>query len=86
MVCVTGTVQGVGFREFVRRTADALGVSGEVWNAPDGSVRAVAEHRDELELFEFIRRLKEGPGEVEEVDYWPGSPINKQGFAVGISR
>ncbi len=40
---VTGRVQLVMFRDFVTRKARALGVTGEVENMPDGSVRVVAQ-------------------------------------------
>jgi acylphosphatase len=40
---VSGMVQGVGYRYFVRNTADALGLNGYVRNVPDGSVEVVAE-------------------------------------------
>lgn len=40
---VHGSVQGVGFRVFVSRLADSLGLSGWVANEPDGSVAVVAE-------------------------------------------
>jgi acylphosphatase len=40
---ITGRVQGVGFRNFTRRTARRLGVDGWVRNEPDGSVRLEAE-------------------------------------------
>ena len=39
---VTGRVQGVGFRWFVREHARALGLSGLVRNQPDGSVQVDA--------------------------------------------
>lgn len=40
-VRVEGRVQGVGFRVFVKREADALGVDGMVRNRRDGGVEAV---------------------------------------------
>lgn len=38
---ITGTVQGVGFRESLRRMAEREGVGGWVRNRLDGSVEAV---------------------------------------------
>ena len=40
-VVVDGFVQGVGFRDFARRAALRLGVSGWVRNCADGSVEAL---------------------------------------------
>ena len=37
-VTVTGTVQGVGYREFVQKKATSLGIEGTVHNATDGTV------------------------------------------------
>jgi acylphosphatase len=57
---VTGIVHGVGFRFFVLREAQALGLVGWVANQPDGSVECVAEGpRDRLEA--LLGRLREGP-------------------------
>lgn len=57
---VTGRVHGVGFRYFVLREAQALGLTGWVANVPDGSVRCVAEGpRDRLD--DLVARLNEGP-------------------------
>ncbi|MDD5563526.1 MAG: acylphosphatase [Thermoanaerobaculaceae bacterium] len=39
---VQGRVQGVGFRYFVVREAQALGLAGWVRNLPDGSVEVLA--------------------------------------------
>ena len=39
---VSGVVQGVGFRYFVLRKAQSLGLTGWVSNLPDGRVEVVA--------------------------------------------
>jgi acylphosphatase len=41
IVSVRGRVQGVGFRYWTVRQADALGLKGWVRNEPDGSVTAL---------------------------------------------
>ncbi|MFH1965909.1 MAG: acylphosphatase [Acidobacteriota bacterium] len=57
---IKGKVQGVGFRYFVVKEAQNLGLSGWVRNLPDGSVEARAEGQAEsLEIFESS--LKQGP-------------------------
>jgi len=64
-----GRVQGVGFRYYVLREAASRGLTGWVANAPDGSVRCVAEGpRERLE--ELAERLRAGPPSavVEAVD------------------
>lgn len=57
---VHGDVQGVGFRYFVQRKAQQLGLSGWVRNNDDGTVELVAEgNRRELE--DLKRIVEEGP-------------------------
>ena len=57
---VRGTVQGVGFRYFVRNTATSLGLDGRVSNRSDGTVEVVAEgERGPVEI--LIRELRTGP-------------------------
>jgi acylphosphatase len=59
-VRVTGMVQGVGFRWFVRERARRLGLAGWVRNLPDGSVEVAAAGDDQqLELLRDA--LREGP-------------------------
>jgi len=67
---ITGRVQGVGFRWWARRQAEALGLTGWVMNADDErSVELTAEgERDALD--ELERRLHHGPSgaRVERVE------------------
>jgi acylphosphatase len=59
-VRVSGIVQGVGFRWFVREKARRLGLNGWVRNLPDGSVEVVAAGDDgQLELLK--EELRRGP-------------------------
>ena len=59
-VRVTGTVQGVGYREFTRRAARGLGVRGWVRNLPNGMVEVLAEGMAES-LAVFRQQLVTGP-------------------------
>lgn len=57
---VEGRVQGVGFRYFVVREAQALGLSGWTRNLVDGRVEVLAAG-DESALEVLAGRLWEGP-------------------------
>lgn len=57
---VTGIVQGVMFRDFVRRNARRLGLSGFVRNEIDGSVRVFCEGEEE-KLEALVSKLWKGP-------------------------
>jgi len=57
---IDGRVQGVGFRYFVVREAEALGVSGWVRNLPDGRVEVLASAEPAL-VDVFEGRLWHGP-------------------------
>lgn len=68
-VVVTGQVQGVGFRWFVREAARELDLSGWVRNRSDGCVEVAADGETRL-LADFRDRLRKGPphARVESVD------------------
>lgn len=59
-IVVTGLVQGVGFRYFVYREAEKLGVTGSVRNLYDGNVFVIAEG-DKFKVDELIKKVKVGP-------------------------
>jgi acylphosphatase len=59
-VFVKGKVQRVGYREFTRREAESLGVSGFVKNLKDDRVEIIAEG-EAKNLKEFEKRFRKGP-------------------------
>jgi acylphosphatase len=59
-IVVNGLVQGVGFRYFVTRNAQQLGLKGYVKNLYDGSVLTVVEGETGL-IEELFKKLKAGP-------------------------
>ncbi len=73
---VRGRVQGVGFRWFVEREAQVLGVYGWVRNNFDGSVEVLATGSRE-QLNELRRKLREGPraARVDDVDESDARPV-----------
>jgi acylphosphatase len=82
-VVVSGRVQGVFFRDTMRRRAEAAGVAGWVRNTPEGAVEAVFEGDPTAvdELVEFSRR---GPSraEVAAVEISEEQPEGLTGFEV----
>ena len=67
---VHGEVQGVGYRRFAQREAQALGLAGWVRNEADGTVGGEAEG-SETALESFRLRLTRGPafGHVSRLDW-----------------
>ena len=79
---VRGDVQGVGFRYFVQRKAQQLGLTGWVRNNDDGTVELVAEGR-RSDLEQLKQALEVGPrgARVDRVDaQWSGATGNLRGF------
>jgi acylphosphatase len=80
---VRGRVQGVGFRWFVVREAEALGLEGFTRNLDDGRVEVYAVGPEEA-LRELAGRLRAGPrmSDVRGVDEQEAAPLNCHGFTV----
>jgi acylphosphatase len=57
---IVGRVQGVGFRAFAMREAQALGLKGWVRNRADGSVEAVATGPTQA-IKDFVGKCTRGP-------------------------
>jgi len=70
---VSGRVQGVGYRYYVRQQAQELELAGWVRNEPDGSVKGeVAGEPSRLEAFRDC--LERGPSfaRISRLDWWVG--------------
>jgi acylphosphatase len=82
-VVVHGSVQGVFFRDTMRRLAEQRSVSGWVRNNPDGTVEAVFEG-DESALESLLAFAHEGPrgARVERVEVFGEEPEGLDGFAI----
>lgn len=83
-VVVHGRVQGVFFRDSVRRLAQQHGVAGWVSNRWDGTVEAAFEGEEDAveRLIAFCGRGPRG-AEVEHVDVSVEEPVGEAGFSVG---
>ena len=66
---ISGKVQGVSYRGFVRRSALEMGLTGWVRNLYDGRVEVLVEG-EKAKLEAFLERLAEGPpaARVEDID------------------
>jgi len=87
MLHVRGSVQGVGFRPYVYRTAVRLGIAGGVWNATGG---VVVDAEGEPEALDRLRAaLFEAPlpARVENVEETAaGATVGGPGFGIRPSR
>jgi acylphosphatase len=78
---VSGHVQGVGYRWFVRELASAAGLAGSARNLPDGRVEVVLEGPDDAGS-RVIAELDgpRAPGSVSRVDVRAAQVQGSSGF------
>jgi acylphosphatase len=83
-VVIHGHVQGVFFRDSLRRLASQHGVAGWARNRWDGTVEAVFEggEEDVERLVAFARRGPRGAA-VERAEVFVEEPEGLSGFSVG---
>jgi acylphosphatase len=83
-VIVRGRVQGVFFRDTVRRRAREEGVAGWIRNRSDGSVEAVFEG-DGDSVARLVDLCRSGPpgARVEGVEVFDETAEGLDGFAIG---
>ena len=80
---VRGRVQGVGFRDFVQRSALGLGIVGWVRNVDDGSVEVYAAGT-EAQLADLAGLFRKGPrwAEVRGLDESEAPVEHHAGFLI----
>jgi acylphosphatase len=82
-VVVHGRVQGVFFRDSLRRLAERHGVSGWVRNTYEGSVEAVFEGEpDAVERLVSFARTGPPEAHVDAVDVHEEEPEGFSGFSI----
>jgi acylphosphatase len=87
-ILVEGHVQGVGYREHVRRRAALLGLVGWVMNLRDGRVRARVEG-PRTAIDELVRALEKGPpfSRVDRISVRWSAPTGRfAGFEVRFAE
>lgn len=82
-VVVHGFVQGVFFRDTIRRAARGAGVAGWVRNTRDGTVEAVLEGEPEA-VERLVALCQRGPSgaRVDRVDVFDEEPGGLTGFSI----
>jgi acylphosphatase len=83
-VVVHGRVQGVGFRYFLLKQAQFMGIKGWTKNLADGGVETMA-LGDESALERFLQVIRKGPvgSRVESVEVqWPEGSFEFHDFEI----
>jgi len=83
-VFISGSVQGVGYRQFVRSNARKLGLTGWVRNTEDGGVEAVLQGEQDV-IEQLIALCRKGPflAEVKQIGFaWEEREEQFQEFVI----
>lgn len=80
-----GKVQGVFFRDFIRRYATELGVAGYIRNLDDGRTVELHAEGEHEKLEQLLKLFTQGPpgAEVKEIEASWGKPTSRyHGFRI----
>ncbi|WP_342782492.1 acylphosphatase [Sphingomonas xanthus] len=83
IVRISGRVQGVFFRAWVREQAEGLGLAGWVRNCADGTVEAELEGEEDV-VSQMIDRMQSGPplARVDDLEVEASEPLLARSFTV----
>jgi acylphosphatase len=87
-VFISGTVQGVGYRQFVRSNARKLGLTGWVRNTEDGGVEAILQGTVE-KIEDMIGICRKGPfmSEVKQIGFeWEEAETEMKDFSIAVMK
>lgn len=79
-IFIEGKVQGVGFRNYIKRKAELLNITGWVKNLDDGRVEAVLEG-EKMDVEQLIDHCYEGPrtANVHSIEEQEEEPMDEFG-------
>ncbi|MBB5709152.1 acylphosphatase [Sphingomonas xinjiangensis] len=83
-IFVSGRVQGVGYRDWVVRTAQGLGLTGYVRNLKDGRVEIFAAGED-ASLQTLVKECREG-SPLARVDHVENFPADEERGHKGFTK
>ena len=81
---ISGSVQGIGYRYFVKSNATRLGLTGWVRNNPDGTVEALLQGEKEP-IEQMVALCKKGPflAEIKDIKItWEETKENFTDFTI----
>lgn len=83
-IFVSGRVQGIGYRDFVVRSAKGGGLTGWVRNLRDGRVEVLAAG-EEAAIEELVAACREGPAQAR-VDHVEAFPADEEKPHKGFTK
>ena len=82
-LCITGIVQGVGFRPFVYRLAQEFNLGGFVLNTAEGIILEIEGEAERLDAFKEVLQNDLPPlARIDTLEESGLEPTGEKGFAI----